>query len=120
MREPITSLEPLLDDPVARGLVGSDVALDRVPVQSVVGDHLFWVGTSRDRRVPVLLLGERTGRQPESQVEVAAGQALMIFGIVRATSPEALFEGAALLSEQQRRELLASDIYISALRVLQR
>lgn len=104
--------EELIDEVI------DEIVVVRAPVHEVVGDHLFWIGAGPEQRVPVLLLGERTGRQPEQQIEIEQGQQVEILGIVRTTNPAALFQGSALLSDSERRDLLSSKVYISALRVI--
>ncbi len=94
------------------------VALRNAPVLSVVGDYTFWIGTSADRRVPAVLKGELTGRQPERRVQVRAGQVVPIFGIVRLLGGAGEIDESWAIDAGERRALEASPIFFSADRVV--
>jgi hypothetical protein len=90
------------------------VALVDVPVQQVVGDYTFWIGPAPDRRVPVVLHGERMGRQPERRVEIRDGQRVDVFGMIRLVRDVANMDEAWALQPAEREELREALIYISA------
>jgi hypothetical protein len=79
---PITSVATLLDEPAKGNLVGRGVQLSHAAVQQVVGDHVFLIGPTADRTVPVVLLGELAERQPEGMVQIREGQRVWILGEV--------------------------------------
>ncbi|HSP78982.1 MAG TPA: hypothetical protein VLQ93_10660, partial [Myxococcaceae bacterium] len=114
----VVDLELLLTTPDKEKLVGRQVELEDAPVQSVVGDFTFWVGPDAERRVPVVLLGELMGRQPETRVEVRAQQRVRVFGVVRGLRDVESFDADRLLSPREREALQQSDIFISASRVV--
>lgn len=69
--------------PLSEGLTvgdydGQDAIGRNVPVESVVADEGFWIGTSADDRIFVLL----TNTGPESTPEVEAGDTIDFEGVV--------------------------------------
>jgi len=114
----ITKLDVFWNTPDQLSLRGVQVALRNAPVIRVVGDYTFWIGTSADHRVPAVLKGELTGRQPERRVQVRAGQVVRIFGIVRLLGGAQEIDEAWAIDAQERRALDASPIFISADRVV--
>jgi hypothetical protein len=115
---PIFALSHMLDEPYEATLLGRVVELQREPVESIVGDHLFWVGSSEGRRVPVLLLGEHMARQPEGRTDVRPGARVDVFGIVRRTNAEAMVQHDPLVDAEQARQITSAPFYISAFRVV--
>lgn len=113
----INTLDEIQGERVPHNLIGRDVALWAVPVTHVPGDYIFWIGHPSDRRVPVVLLGESTTRQPETGTEVRVGDTLAIFGTVRASRELRLLEEDWAMSRAEWDELEREQIYISALRV---
>lgn len=113
----LDAISDILDEPRKSILVGRVVRLDGERVQDAVGDALFWVG-SRERRVAVLALGERMERQPESRVQVAAGDRVGVTGILLELHGAELFAEAELLTEAQRERLRGESVIIHALRVV--
>lgn len=114
---PIMDLEDLFREPEKRNLLGRDVALWRVPVEHVPGDYTFWVGFEANRTVPVVLLGELTSRQHESQTEVQPGDTLAIFGRVRAVREVQFLDREWAMAAAEWDRLERALIYISAVRV---
>lgn len=111
-------ISDILDEPRQSILIGRVVRLNGEVVQEAVGDALFWVGSSRQRRVAVLALGERMERQPESRVEVAAGDRVGLTGILLELRGPELFAEAELLTEEERERLRRERVIIHALRVV--
>lgn len=118
MRGPVTSLDDLLFDPAADAFVGRNVRLADVPVERVVGDAVFWIGEGGERRLPVVLVGERATRQPEERVEVEADDRVAVFGTLRETRASTLLSGSALIGARERAALMESTIYVAADRVV--
>lgn len=117
MDEPLMELDDLLQEREKRNLLGRDVALWRVPVERVVGDYTFWVGSDDERRVPVVLLGEQASRQEEHQSEVNRGDTLAVFGTVRAIREVRLLDEVWAMEDEEWASVLTATIYISAIRV---
>lgn len=114
---PIFTVNEILEEPAKGNLLGRDVAIWRTPVQDVSGDFLFWVGPDSTRVVPVVLLGEETGRQVERQTVVERGDTVALFGYVRAVRDASLVDGPVENRIAEWRRLARSMVYISALQV---
>ena len=114
---PIEDVAEIVDEPVRSKLDGRVVALEPTPVESVVADAVFWVGEP-GRRVPVLVVGERMARQPETRVEVNDDDEVVVYGVLQSTRESAVLHDAELLTAGERAELLRSDHYIAARRVI--
>ncbi len=99
-------------------VAGRQVTIRGAGVQGVVGDYTFWIGRDEDNRIPVVLVGEMTGRQPHGETVVRNGDVVTIFGMIRATERGRVFDQDPLLDDEQRSELAATDIYIAASQVL--
>jgi hypothetical protein len=110
----LTKLSTILDAADRSSFRAETVAVRDVPVQSVVGDYTFWIGTSSERRIPVVLLGERTARQAENQTEVRVGQRVNVFGMVRLLKDVQRIDESWALNERDREELRRQPVYISA------
>lgn len=117
MDEPVMDLDELVQEREKRNLLGRDVALWRVPVERVVGDYTFWVGSDEERRVPVVLLAEQASRQEEHQSEVNRGDTLAVFGTVRAIREVRLLDEVWAMEAEEWASVLQATIYISAIRV---
>lgn len=115
---PITEVDQILDAHTSANLIGREVTLDTARVQQVIGDYSFWIGTSANRRVPVVLFGELTNRQSPGETDVLAGQRVRIFGIVRSMREFTAFGTDPLLSEQQLQDIQRQPVFISARRVV--
>lgn len=114
----ITSLDQLagIDDHDA--LIARDVVLDRVRVVRVLGDHVFLVGDGRTR-LPVMLFGELTQRQPESAVEIEVGDEVRIYGVLRRLRSLGELEDPARLSADEIAALSRHEVYLSGMRVVE-
>ena len=84
---------------------------ESVPVQAVVGDETFWIGTSQDDRVLIILTGDA-----ESPPTITEGQRISFTGhLSGATSNVAAdagidtSEGAGLLNTQGAYISVAED-----------
>lgn len=76
------------------GMIGQDVTLQGVPVQSLAGDMAFYIGSSEADRVLVAFDQVPTpGTAKEGLVDVNPGSRVDIDGVVRSTS-EPFPEGA--------------------------
>lgn len=115
--EPIMELEEILEEREKRNLLGRDVALWRVPVDRVVGDYTFWIGSRERGPVPVVLLGEQTSRQPEPQSAINRGDTLAIIGTVRAVREVRHLDELWAMDEAEWHRIDQATIYISAIRV---
>ena len=71
---------PLQDDLTVGDFAGADVVGRNVPVESVVADEGFWVGTDAQDRIFVLL----TNTSGESAPDVEAGDTIDFEGVVAA------------------------------------
>lgn len=113
-----TRIGRALDERARVDFAGRQVTIRGAGVQSVVGDYTFWIGRDENNRIPVVLVGEMTGRQPHGETIVRNGNVVTIFGVVRATGQGRVFEQDSLLDDEQRSQLAATDTYIAASQVL--
>ena len=107
----ITDMSVISNAPDRTALVGKKVDISSATVQSVVGTYLFWAGDPRTA-VPVA----REDRMHDSVAEhVRAGEHCRITGTVRlletVPSTDVLWDR---INDQERRDLLASRVYIAA------
>jgi hypothetical protein len=61
-------------------VIGREVELAGVPVESVIGDVVFWVGSSKAHRTLVVL--DKVIDTPETRIEVRAGERVSLSAIV--------------------------------------
>lgn len=110
---PVTDLTLLLESEASPSLVGREVRLQGVKVQSMVGDATFWVGPDSERRIFVVLDEEIPAPPPdvEGRVNVNAGQTVDVQGVVRDAAD--LPSGDVLDAEGQRA-LSGQTIYVWA------
>lgn len=113
----VSSIEEMLQEPVKQNLMGRDVMLWRVPVESVVGNYTFWIGPDRERSVPVVLMGEHTSRQNEVQTEIREGDVLVVVGSIRPIRDLRLLDEDWMAKPVEWERLKQNEIYVSALRV---
>ncbi len=81
---PITDMMAILNAPNEPSLVGRQVQLAGVRVQSVPGDVTFWVGPNDSQQLFVVLgKEEQSAGQVEGQVDVNPGQTVTITGVIK-------------------------------------
>ncbi len=114
----IRSTETLVDLLESSQIDGSTVLLNPVRVDSLIGDYTFSIDLGKNKTLPVVLMGEITGRQPETNVEVNAGDSVRIFGFILPLDDMRLLTRAEFLNEADKRMLLNHSHYISAIRVV--
>jgi len=116
---PLTELSAVVAARDRRPLVGRRVQLGDVAVQSVAGDHAFWVGPSVAQRMLVVLdealpPSAGTARQPDVDV----GQRVAVSGVVRQLPAELTSWRARLgLDDVGLAALRRAGIYLAADRV---
>lgn len=109
----------LIPVPERPALVGRQVLIETVPVQSVPGDRTFLVGEDQDQPLLVVLDEEASPGATEGQVDVNPGQTVSIIGQVQALPPSAeerqalgLDDAALAQIEDDQVYVLASDVAI--------
>lgn len=84
---PITSLAAIGGATGSGEIVGRQVELNGVPVLEMVSDAGFYIGSSPEERVYVLLDEQKTPNQPgEGRVNVNKGQSIALSGTVRSAA----------------------------------
>lgn len=84
---PITTIEAILASTDPTALVGREVRLDSVQVQSVPDDRAFLVGPDANRTVLVMLNEDATPiSRVEGEVDVNPGQVVNVTGTVRSAA----------------------------------
>lgn len=116
--EELKRIDRVVDEGGTVTLTGRQVTIRGAGVQSVVGNYTFWIGPDEVSRIPVVLVGEMTDRQPEVATIVRNGDSVTVFGVIRNTGPGHLFERDPLVDGEERSELSATDTYIAATQVL--
>lgn len=88
---PITDLAAIAGAGDMSALVGRNVQLSNVRVQSVVGDRTFWVEGEGGQRAFVVLNEQPTPDRPgvEGRYDVTQGQVLNVSGIMRSVDEPA-------------------------------
>jgi len=80
----MTALAELFGSERMSELVGRDVDLQAVPVESVPGDMAFWIGDNAQRRVYVLFDELKTPKTPtEGRFDIDTGNLVNISGEIR-------------------------------------
>lgn len=95
---------------------GRPIKLDGVPVQSVIGDLVFWVGENEAERTLVVL--DPAIDEPESRTVIKTGMKVHIEGTVEKTPPKD--EAPRLwkmVSQQEADALPGHPVFIHATRV---
>jgi hypothetical protein len=95
---------------------GRTIKLDAVPVQSVIGDLVFWVGENEAERTLVVL--DPAIDEPESKTEIKVGMKVHLEGTVEKTPPKA--EAPRLwkmVSKDEAEALPGHPVFIHATRV---
>ncbi|OUL22350.1 hypothetical protein BV372_30680 [Nostoc sp. T09] len=80
--EPITDVL-VISNANKQTLVNRPVQFTNVNVQSVVGDRTFWVGSSNNQRVFVVLASNLDAGTAENKVVVKKGQTLDLAGVLK-------------------------------------
>jgi hypothetical protein len=114
-RQRVAGSEPVLDLPgLTRGeVIGRTVQLDGVPVESVIGDVVFWIGTSKSDRTLVVI--DKMIDTPENAIIVRAGMRVSLSGVVeRMPSPELAPRLWKMVSAAEAEELRSHPTYIYA------
>jgi hypothetical protein len=96
--------------------LGKRIELKDAQVQSVIGDVVFWVGPSKDKRVLVVM--DQFLDNPELKTVVVQGQTVSVTGVVEAMPPR---EVAPLLwsmvTDKEAAEFTPHPIYVYATKV---
>ena len=115
---PITGVDQILNEGVPANLVGREVVLEDVRVQQVVGEYTFWIGPSATRRIPVVLFGELTRRQPPSAANLTEGQQVRAFGVVRSMRDLAAFGTDPMVGPQELKRIHRRPVFVSVSRIM--
>lgn len=101
----------IVDAPDRSALVGRSVALFGARVQTVTGDHAFWVGPSPDRQLFVVLDSQTVARR----VDIEPGQTVALAGVIRAVPGDlASVRGAWNLTAANEVTLTRERVYLDA------
>lgn len=114
----ITSPDTLVHRLMDQNIAGATVLLNLVRVDSVLGDYVFMIDLGDRGTIPVVLLGEITGRQSEKRVAVEAGQMTRIFGFLLPLDEVSMITNPDFIDESERSTLLSNPYYIGAIRVV--
>lgn len=94
-------------------LAGRRVRLTNVRVQELHADRTFWIGPSRERRVPVYIQQEqRAGGGNEGSVEVRPGQIANLNGSLRRPPGAEELRAVWGLAPDEAAALQAEEVYI--------
>lgn len=107
----VTAVDPM-------PLVGRQVQLTGVPVQSVPGDSTFWVGPSESQRLLVVLDEQPTPGTPvEGRVDVDPGQMVTVTGTLRQMPADlAAWQTRWKLDDAAMTSLRNARVYLAASR----
>lgn len=115
--EPITDVVVIASAPDQQSLVNRQVQFADVPVQSVIGDRTFWVGSGNNERLLVVLDEALDSGSNEKALAVKAGQTLTMNGIVRRMPNAADAEKQWGLSAAEADSLKNQRVYLQASQV---
>jgi len=115
--EPITDVVVIASAPDQQSLVNRQVQFANVPVQSVIGDRTFWVGSGNDQRLLVVLDEALDSGNTERALDVNAGQTLTMNGIVRRMPNAADAQKQWGLSATEANSLQNQRVYLQASQV---
>ena len=115
--EPITDVVVIASAPDQESLVNRQVQFANVPVQSVIGDRTFWVGSGNDQRLLVVLDEALDSGNTERALDVNAGQTLTMNGIVRRMPNAADAQKQWGLSATEANSLQNQRVYLQASQV---
>ncbi len=115
--EPITDVVVITSAPNQQTLVNRQVQFANVPVQSVIGDRTFWVGTGANERLLVVLDEALDSGGTEKALDINAGQTLTMSGLVRRMITKADAQKEWGLSAAEADSLQNQQIYLQASQV---
>ncbi len=115
--EPITDVVVIASAPDQQSLVNRQVQFANVPVQSVIGDRTFWVGSGNNERLLVVLDEALDSGNTEKALDVNAGQTLTMNGIVRRMPSTADAQKQWGLSAAEANSLKDQRVYLQASQV---
>lgn len=113
----IDSVGTIIDHRYDKNLVGATVLIEEAQVIGVLGNYFFLVGNDPANAVPVMLLGEATGRQPDTQTVVKTGDTVRIFGILLPLKNLKRISDPEFIRPEEAELLRTKDFYISGIRV---
>jgi hypothetical protein len=94
-------------------LLGKRVEFDKVKVESVIGDVVFWVGPSKDQRVLVVM--DQFLDIPETKTVVNKGDTVTVMGVVEAMPPKELAPLLwAMVTDKEAQEFAPYKAYVYA------
>ena len=116
---PLTDIAAITGAADRAALDGRIVQLAKVPVQSVPGDELFWVGADSTQRLLVAIdPAPSTDAEEESPEAVKAGQIVNVAGVLRTVPADvAELEGKYKLDKATRASLQPGQPYVATQRV---
>ncbi len=115
--EPITDVVVIATAPNKQSFVNRQVELTNVPVQSVVGDRTFWVGSGNNERLFIVLDEALDNGRTEKNLKVNAGQTLMIRGLIRSLPSTQEAQKQWGLSAAEAEALRNQQVYLQASQV---
>jgi hypothetical protein len=115
--EPITDVVVIATAPNKQSFVNRQVEFTNVPVQSVVGDRTFWVGSGNNERLFVVLDEALDNGRTEKNLKVNAGQTLMIRGLIRSLPSTQEAQKQWGLSAAEAEALRNQQVYLQASQV---
>ena len=116
---PLTDLAAITGAADRAALDGRIVQLAKVPVQSVPGDELFWVGADSTQRLLVAIdPAPGTDADEESPEAVKAGEIVNVAGVLRTVPANvAELDGKYKLDKATRAALQPGQPYVTTQRV---
>lgn len=114
---PITDVVVIASAPDQQSLVNRQVQFANVPVQSVIGDRTFWVGSGNNERLLVVLDEALDSGSTEKALDINAGQTLTMNGIVRRMPTAADAQKQWGLSAAEADSLKNQRVYLQASQV---
>jgi hypothetical protein len=115
--EPITDVVVIATAPNKQSFVNRQVEFTNVPVQSVVGDRTFWVGSGNNERLFVVLDEALDNGRTEKNLKVNEGQTLMIRGLIRSLPSTQEAQKQWGLSAAEAEALRNQQVYLQASQV---
>jgi hypothetical protein len=114
---PITSVREIAGESAKANLLAKDVILADVEIDQVLGEQVLLISEG-GQSVPMVELGELTGRQHDGAVRLEAGQRIRIYGVIRMLrSIEEIVDEKALAADELQK-LREHEVYISAFRIV--